>query len=279
MLWRTTVLKSLFILSLAAGAGALGQVEPPRLPDPPPYNRGIVGIDFDPATKPGRFNLFAHLAIETAELGRDDLDLSAEIAFLINGATEMTVPRILIVQGGSGKGCADAPCDETECGTVSFAVAAAPIFCRESTYCLLQPVSCPCRCGDTLVVAGPREVELSPGDEITVILRPAPGAAEESFPDDDSFTKFYNVPAPNGDTDGDGVLTLVDFRGVPDCVTGPGIIRLPISCRFADLEPDNAVDLLDIKKLQLGFSALIEPCSVSSLKFHWPMPGTDARLS
>jgi len=266
------------IVSLLMGSSLQGQVEPPPIPpDPPASNRGVVGIDIEPTVTPAQFNVFAHLTFETAALGREDLDLSTELAFLINGATQMTVPRTLIMLGGAGAGCEAGPCDETECGLVSFAVAAAPIFCRESAFCLLSPVSCPCRCGDTIVVAGPREVELTPGDEITVILRPAPGAVDEDFQDDDTFTRIYDIPAPNGDFNGDNSLTLVDYREMVRCVTGPDNIRLPSACRFADLHPDDAVDLLDIWKLQLGFTALIEPCSVSSLKFHWPMPGVDAR--
>lgn len=56
-----------------------------------------------------------------------------------------------------------------------------------------------------------------------------------------------------GDLDGDGVVDLVDFKQLSDCLTGPGGSLLT-ACEAKDLDLDDDVDLADFASFQEVFT-------------------------
>jgi hypothetical protein len=59
--------------------------------------------------------------------------------------------------------------------------------------------------------------------------------------------------AASGDPDADGVLSLIDYTMVPDCLGGPGIIA-PDGCECFDFDSDNDNDLKDFAAFQSAFN-------------------------
>ncbi len=256
----------------------LAQVDDPPDPGPPPeWNRAVLSITIGPGSSPDLHNISARIAFESAETGRLDRDLSTDVSFLVNGTVQNTVSQMIVIAAGSGSGCAELPCDDSECGHVTFAGYAASIYCRESSFCADGPVGCECRCGDVIEVFGLREQGVQPGDEITVLLRPAPSAEPELFDEDDMLAIPFAARRPNGDMNGDGGLTIGDYRLFNPCMTGPGSSRLPEECLPGDFDRNGTIDMVDYAKLDLGLLAPVVLCSTSSVKFHWPMPGVDGR--
>ena len=246
---------------------------PPEIPE---WNRGIVDVWTEPGPTAGLHSIFAKVAFESDEIIRVGRDLSVHVLFLINGETVMDIPRTLVVVAGSGTACLDPPCDDAVCGSVSTALAVADIYCRETSICEAQPMSCECRCGDVLTLTGPQDQDLDPGDELTVVLRPAAGSQAEVYTPDDSRTVPFYTRAPHADFTGDGMVTLADYTQFASCITGP-IGRLPDGCGQGDFDQDGNIDLKDVGTLQLSYTGFVIPCWTGSLNFHWPMPGVDAR--
>ncbi len=58
---------------------------------------------------------------------------------------------------------------------------------------------------------------------------------------------------PNGDADGNGVLTLADFALFPECVSGPAGGYPQPDCEIFDFALDGDVDLGDFAEFQSRF--------------------------
>jgi hypothetical protein len=55
---------------------------------------------------------------------------------------------------------------------------------------------------------------------------------------------------PTADADGDGEVSLADFKGWPDCRTGPNGHASSAACQIHDLDCDDDVDLRDYAGFQ-----------------------------
>lgn len=100
------------------------------------------------------------------------VDASTEVEILINGT-----PLTQLIEGVTvtpAAGCAGINCGTQPC------------------ICHCPPNPCICECGPTTITSAPAQATLLPGDEIVVILRPAPGAAPDSNGSDDQISITYN---------------------------------------------------------------------------------------
>ncbi len=177
--------------------------------DPLFWNRRLAGISTSPTPGAGDsfFDVFFDIAVEANYDG--PLNLATEAVLLVNGVAvaEQDVP--LLIDDLLFTPC-NAACTLTGCVLNPVG----PYFgtCQpdEGTFpctCQYQPVP-----STGLVFPA---VPVDPGDEITVILRPAPGALPElpGFPDDDEGT--VRVPQPCvGDADGNGIVDVGDLLAV-----------------------------------------------------------------
>jgi len=168
------------------------------------------------------------------------LDLSTIFEVYANGSllASQLIPGT--IDGGS-QFCGDVPCNGS-CGTGYFEG-----VWQGALLCFLDgpPPSNDCDCGQRLAVQLDEPCSLRPGDEIMVILRPAPGALPEPDTSDDlqrfqfhGGTQFWNrsvdsmtmTPVP-GATD----LYDVEVEGFVEWDGMEGVSYLPLSFQ-ADLE-------------------------------------------
>jgi hypothetical protein len=120
------------------------------------------------------------------------LDLSTVVALAINGTVVEELTAQIAVDGGSGLGCDTPPCGGGGCGSATLNGGAAALLCYPDGPC--TPTFCDCDCG-YWITSQFGDQELSPGDEIMVILRPAPGALpEDDQSDDRTATTFHDQP-------------------------------------------------------------------------------------
>jgi hypothetical protein len=137
-----------------------------------PWNRKVEGIAVRPAT-PGSHSLYTVQAVLSVRAGATSvpLDLSTQIETRVNGEPIDVAELKIRADSGPSANCAAA------CAEVGQ-----PCVCVENLFC---------GCGNVFVLGVPVGVSLSPGDEITVILYPAPGAKPEfNDGDDDRSLKF-----------------------------------------------------------------------------------------
>lgn len=161
-------------------AGALAC---PALGQPvPTWNRRAMAISVIPidSTKPGGgaggplYEVRGFFSLSAAHLA-SPVDLSTRIEYRRNG---ITIGSEIIVRTGlpSGAlGCTGLGCEDTD-------------LC----ICDCSPPPCICECGPVVITSAGMATELTPGDEITIILYPAPGAAPESTTTDDQRVIAYN---------------------------------------------------------------------------------------
>jgi hypothetical protein len=162
------------------------------------WNRQIVSVEIEPAASLGAsfFDIVVVLCEEIAGAVGPSTDLSSEVDVLVDGALQASVPVDL-------SGVAWSTCGSPCAGACAFAGGGVVAACKTDPalgcLCAMLPF------GVTI-----KAVPVPPGDEITVILRPAPGGLPElpGFGDDDEHT----VPGCPGDCgNGDHVVDVVDF--------------------------------------------------------------------
>lgn len=176
---RTAVV--LPLLGVAWTGTALGQT---------PHNRAIAQIAVTPLpVAGGLYDITVEWSF-TVEPATTPFDFSTELVLHVNGVQVDVESASIQVDAGSS-GCIAPPCSGT-CGSASSSGSAATLFCFKDGPC--TPLLCDCDCGYWLSTTFPGQA-LSQGDEISVLLRPAPGAL------------------PDGDT-GDNQLEIV-FHGQP----------------------------------------------------------------
>jgi len=146
------------------------------------WNRRVESLRVQPsATGPsGAFDLLVDWRLEAISSG-SGANMGTEIALLVN-ATEVAMVTATasdpgLSAGGADPGaCMPATCGGS-CGSVSVDAISTALTCVDAA------TSCACQSPDlTAVFPG---VVLTPGDEIMVLLRPAPGAAPDADPTDD----------------------------------------------------------------------------------------------
>jgi hypothetical protein len=107
----------------------------------------------------------------------DFLNLDLEVELRINGTPHAT--QIIQIGGTVASGN---PCATGGCGTACGIVGGAPKTCQDFPGTLLG-----CACGTDWLTTF-NAVPAAAGDEIIVLLRPAPGAIPEVFPGDDALS-------------------------------------------------------------------------------------------
>ncbi len=160
------------IRRLVIGAVVLGAMVPTALADPS-WNRKALGIGIVPSAEQGTYEISFYYTI-TAITTETQLDLATEAEIAVNGdVVDFDVLNVLAYpptdRECAGLGCVGHPC-----------------------YCVDEPQSCGCGpLRHRLLVTLP----LLPGDEVTGLIRAAPGAEAENNTTDDSQTvDFEGVP-------------------------------------------------------------------------------------
>lgn len=149
-----------------------------------PFNRVIKGVAITPsAAAAGQWDVRVAWGA-TVESTSAPLNLSTEAVLRVNGVDRASVTTTAIVAGGSGVGCGPGLGCVGGCGNVSIdGGMAAALLCSHQGPCDATGCDCACEFPPILGLFPPQP--LGPGDEIVVILRPAPGALPEPDPTPD----------------------------------------------------------------------------------------------
>lgn len=140
----------------------------------PSWNRKAEAISVQIIPVEGSFfDVFCYASIHAADLA-EPVDLSTTLELRVNGVTQYMRTHTLTANPASS-----ADCTGLGCG---------------SQPCICTPPPSVCECGPTIISAG-GVTPLSPGDEITIILYPAPGAV----PDDDTSDDQLTLPPWDGE--------------------------------------------------------------------------------
>ncbi len=153
----------------------------------PNVDRWVRSIAVAPSSSgpAGRYLVTPVLGLEVDGV-RSVLDLSTEVELLINGATAGTI----VIDGatlGPSFGCVGS-CG-SNCGPLYIDGAFNTLLCRFDGP--LPGGGVDCDCGYWLAPAFP-PVPLTPGDEVTVLLRPAPGGIPEQDTADDQMQQTFD---------------------------------------------------------------------------------------
>lgn len=230
---KTTVAVAISAVSLAGST--LAQSE---------WNRRVGAVHTRPhAAAPELHTLWAEWTFDLYAVNATILNLGAELEILINGEPVATQDFGVIVLPGGGFGCQgqQGNCGGN-CGNWSGDGLANDLYCRPDA-------DLDCNCGPLWITSDPGPgVELKPGDEITVILYPAPGAAPEGQTADDIQVSVF-IPCP-GDLNGDMSVGIEDLAlllsnfGAQDADYLDG-----------DLNLDGVVDITDVSLLLAAYGA------------------------
>jgi hypothetical protein len=117
-------------------------------------------------------------------------NLGTTVELQVNGTPVATISVPVTIDGG-GTVCADGPPCSGNCGTGSVNGQSVTLFCFKDGPC--TPTPCDCHCG-YWISSSFDEQPLQPGDEITVILYPAPGALPDDPSDNVMTTVFHGRP-------------------------------------------------------------------------------------
>ncbi|MHC4948028.1 MAG: hypothetical protein ACYTG1_07175 [Planctomycetota bacterium] len=141
----------------------------------PTWNRKVESIAVLPSpTTPGQHDVYAALSVGVNGLTTPtDLSMTAEL--LVNGTT--VASQTLVASGGGGLGACQSCCDAAGCPGGDCVV--------------LSTSPCICNCGFASTLTSYPGVPLQPGDEIMVLLRPAPGAVPEQDSSDDARLETF----------------------------------------------------------------------------------------
>ncbi len=157
------------------------------------WNRSVESIELVPVAAPDSFfDIFVDIDVDVRNQGA--LDLSGRLDLLVNGTAAATAPYDLtgIAWGTCAPAVCDGPCTSPGGGT-----------------CTTDPLlGCLCALPRATLVFP--SVELTPGDEITVILYPAPGALPE-LPGLDGDDALALPPCPWDCGDASLTIDIVDL--------------------------------------------------------------------
>lgn len=148
------------------------------------WNRHLEAVTVTPTYVPDNF--FDVDVVWTAHLSdplSTSLDLTSEVELSINGV--VVASSVTVLSGDPGSGfCTDGggSCGGS-CGTGSVDGQSATLLCLEDGPCPIG--DCDCHCAFPMITSSFPSESLQPGDEIMVILRPAPGAVPEPDSSDD----------------------------------------------------------------------------------------------
>jgi hypothetical protein len=192
------------------------------------WNRKIEAVALTPAAGPTAdsfFDIWVEVEIgdQNAVPNSTPLDLSTEILVHVNGSLQATHTIQVQLDPLAGGECAD--CTTTDCSSLSCGTAgngSAQMYCVKDGDCAgpgsVQDCKCvlpkPCLADPSCVADLPlATLSLQPGDEIMVLLRPAPGA----LPDDESDnTHIQTFEGPNGWHRRIDSVDMTPTAGAPD---------------------------------------------------------------
>jgi len=173
-----------------------------------PYNRDLEKIAVWPESPGASAQRISAVWTFSAEETSVPLDLSTEVALLINGTQVDLQTAVIQVDAGSGFCEAGPPCNGA-CGSANLNGGAVSLLCYKDGPC--TPEFCDCDCG-YWITSEFEGWDLSPGDEIMVILYPSPGALPEPDTSDDRLVTTYHG-RPIGWDRGIQDVQLVDLGG------------------------------------------------------------------
>lgn len=157
----------------------------------PAWNRHVEAISIVPDdTATGVADVTVILTAWGEGSSSVPLDLTTEIELSVNGTVQAVEVIPVGVDPGNG-GCVDGAGCGGSCGTGAANGQAASLICRATGSC--DPI-CDCACGFPNIAYPIPGVGMSPGDEIMVLLRPAPGALPDSDTSDDQLIVIYDQP-------------------------------------------------------------------------------------
>jgi hypothetical protein len=179
------------------------------------------------------FDIWVDWTVHLSDPQSVPLDLTTEVELSINGT--VVASGVHVVGGDPGSGfCTDGggACGGSW-GTGAIAGQSASLLCLEVGPC---PVGgCDCHCAFPMITSPFPSQPLEPGDEIMVILRPAPGAMPEPNTADDVLLFDY---------EGDPVMwnRIIVSADVDEVPGGPGLFEVSAAgvvnysglLRFAD---------------------------------------------
>jgi len=183
----------------------------------PEWNRKVAGIGLAPSpTADSFFDVFVQLDLQ-ASATTANLDLSTELELMINGTPVGGLQSWSVELDGPTGDC-ESSCG-SGCGSLYIDGTINTMTCH-----LDGPGDCDCGYWLSASFGG---VELTPGDEIMVLLRPAPGAVPETDETDDRLVHIFDgtpigwnreiqsvatVPSAAGDSFFD-VFVTIDLDG------------------------------------------------------------------
>ncbi len=139
------------------------------------WNRKIEALAVTPGSAPGDFDIHAAISVADHTTGTVPNNLSFGLDVLINGTTVHTQTVIATGTPSTPADSCGGGCGERNCVCVELA---------SGTVCGCNVV--------VIIVKADRPESPTPGDEITVILYPAPGALPEQDQSDDLVSKAFD---------------------------------------------------------------------------------------
>jgi len=144
------------------------------------WNRSLKRLQTRPGSVVGSLDFLVDWEL-VAVTGGTGADVGTEIELRRNGGTLSVLTVTVFDPGLSSGGANPGTCSPTACGggcgSIVVDTTAAPLTCTSA------PGGCGCRTGHLTAVFP--DVVPVPGDEIMVLLRPAPGAVPDADPSDD----------------------------------------------------------------------------------------------
>ncbi|MEM7164821.1 MAG: hypothetical protein AAF581_05115 [Planctomycetota bacterium] len=155
-------------------------------------NRQIDGIATRPGSAPGTHAVHVLWSAGTGP-ATATADWSTLIEVRVNGTTAASVTATAIALGAIDCNLPVGGCSSSACGSWSTGALTVDGFCRPSS-----AATGGCECGALFITELP-PVPLVPGDEIMVILLPAPGALPDSNTTDDTWVQTFSktIAGPN----------------------------------------------------------------------------------
>jgi FlgD Ig-like domain len=151
------------------------------------WDRRIEGLSLT-QTPTGLWEVRAVWDVLLTEAQSAPIDLDTRVDLRINGTVVATIPHTVGIDPG-GASCADGSSCGGSCGTGIIDGQSATLICRPNGPC--DPI-CDCACGTLPIQSAFDPVPMTTGDEIMVILYPAPGALPDPDTSDDQLVVTHD---------------------------------------------------------------------------------------
>lgn len=199
------------------------------IPLPATSNRRLGTLATRPGSTPGSVIVTAYWEglVDPSTMTQD---LTADLELSVNGVVRQTVTAIALSLGASD--CTvSGSCSGGQCGSWDNGVLVGDGTCRDTS---MSPGVTDCACGFWFATEFPEET-IAAGDQISLVLTPAPGSQPDSNTTDDFFSLTYDggTVAPNrriaalSRSDNPSGGTDLDFEIVLE--RGPSSVPLDLS--------------------------------------------------